>query len=272
MYSSNNTDVVEHISVFLFGALCVCTFTGNILVIIILITDSKLHKKQNAFIGLLSLADMSYSISSFLITNQTDSKNDFNIVWCIVDGTLLTSVLSLAAIAIDRYIALIWAPFRYNIIVTPKRCVTVCLLLGFGPVVLFYIIYNFDYNISNYIIIVCVSVTLTMNTCLYRNIYKQLQRKQGDIPVMQQDLEESKKLLKTFIIVVGIFIMTWIPYIIITVIIQILFNYEKVSFDSYLLIMVNAYGLTLLNSLANPIIYCFRMPSFRRAALKLVCH
>ncbi|XP_033113749.1 sphingosine 1-phosphate receptor 3-like [Anneissia japonica] len=260
---------MDHISEFLFDALCVCTFTGNILVIIILITDSKLHKKQNAFIGLLSLADMSYSISSFLITK---TQYEFGILWSIVDGTLLTSVFALTAIAIDRYIALIWAPFRYNIIVTPKRCVSVCLLLGFGPVVLFYIIYNFDDIIPTYIIIVCVSVTLTMNTCLYRNIYKQLQRKQGDIPVMQQDLEESKKLLKTFIIVVGIFIMTWIPYIIITDVFQILHTYQKISLDCYLLILVNAYGLTMLNSLANPIIYCFRMPSFRRAALKLVCH
>ncbi|XP_033113746.1 adrenocorticotropic hormone receptor-like [Anneissia japonica] len=267
----NNSDVVLNASIYALDTLCALTFLTNLLVFIVLITDTKLHKKQNAFIGLLSLADMSYSISTFLAIHKNPVGSGYRgVLWSIADGALLTSVLALAAIAIDRYIALIWAPFRYNIIVTPKRCVTVCLLLVFGPFVLFSIIYAFFDNTTANVTITCVTAAIIiMNTCIYRNIYKQLQRKQVGIPVMQQDLEESKKLLMTFTIIVGIFIITWTPLIILTLTTGVLGLFGNGR--SYFLMMIIGYEIGMVNSLANPIIYWFRMPTFRRAALKLVC-
>ncbi|XP_006898416.1 PREDICTED: olfactory receptor 7A17-like [Elephantulus edwardii] len=112
----------------LFLSMYLVTFTGNLLIILAIITDSRLHTPMYFFLSNLSLADIcltSTTVPKMLVNIQIQNKvityqsciaqMYFFVIFGDLDSFLLT------AMAYDRFVA-ICHPLRYTVIMSPKVC------------------------------------------------------------------------------------------------------------------------------------------------------
>ena len=112
----------------LFLSIYLVTFTGNLLIILAISSDSHLHVPMYFFLSNLSLADICFTsttIPKMLLNIQTQNKVItyvgclsqifFFIVFGCLDNLLLT------AMAYDRFVA-ICHPLHYTVIMNPRLC------------------------------------------------------------------------------------------------------------------------------------------------------
>ncbi|KAM5309018.1 olfactory receptor 7C1-like [Glossophaga mutica] len=112
----------------LFLSMYLVTFTGNLLIILAIISDPHLHTPMYFFLSNLSLADICFTtttIPKMLVNIQTQNKVItyagclsqifFFIVFGCLDNLLLT------VMAYDRYVA-ICHPLHYMVIMNPRLC------------------------------------------------------------------------------------------------------------------------------------------------------
>ncbi|XP_037679935.1 olfactory receptor 7A10-like [Choloepus didactylus] len=141
MESENQTDVSEFILLglsedsevqpLLFGMflmLYLVTLTGNLLIILAIISDSHLHTPMYFLLSNLSFADIgltSSTVPNMLVNIQTESKSItyknclsqmyFSLLFAGLDNFLLT------VMAYDRFVA-ICHPLHYMVIMSPQLC------------------------------------------------------------------------------------------------------------------------------------------------------
>ncbi|XP_039079601.1 olfactory receptor 7C1-like [Hyaena hyaena] len=112
----------------LFLSMYLVTFTGNLLIILAIVTDSRLHTPMYFFLSNLSFSDMCFistTIPKMLLNIQTQSKvityegclsqMYFYMLFGVFDNFLLT------VMAYDRFVA-ICHPLHYMVIMNPKFC------------------------------------------------------------------------------------------------------------------------------------------------------
>ncbi|XP_004716870.1 olfactory receptor 7C1-like [Echinops telfairi] len=112
----------------LFLSMYLITFTGNLLIILAIISDSHLHTPMYFFLSNLSFADICFTSTTMpkmLLNMQTQNKIItysgcltqifFFIVFGCLDNLLLTSM------AYDRFVA-ICHPLHYTVIMSPQLC------------------------------------------------------------------------------------------------------------------------------------------------------
>ena len=81
---------------------------------------------------------------------------------------------------------------------------------------------------------------------------------------------EAMHLLKAFVIVVGIFAMTWLPYCLVAEV-SMQLEEEYIYGPTFIAIYKAVTYLLYVNSAANPVIYSLRIPSFRHGVKALLC-
>ncbi|XP_047705370.1 olfactory receptor 7A10-like [Prionailurus viverrinus] len=122
-----------------FLSMYLVTFTGNLLMILAIITDPRLHMPMYFFLSNLSFSDICFTsttVPKMLLNIQTQSKvityegclsqMYFFMLFGVLDNILLT------VMAYDRFVA-ICQPLHYMVIMNPKFCailLLVCWLLG----------------------------------------------------------------------------------------------------------------------------------------------
>ncbi|KAF0877349.1 OR7AH protein, partial [Crocuta crocuta] len=112
----------------LFLSMYLVTFTGNLLIILAILTDSRLHSPMYLFLAKLSFSDMCFTsttVPKMLLNIQTQS-NMITYEGCLSQmyfymlfaelGNLLLTVM-----AYDRFVA-ICHPLHYMVIMNPKFC------------------------------------------------------------------------------------------------------------------------------------------------------
>ncbi|XP_036906142.1 olfactory receptor 18-like [Sturnira hondurensis] len=112
------------------------TMLGNLLIILAVSSDSRLHTPMYFFLSNLSLTDISLSstiVPKVLVNLQTHSKS-ITYAGCLTQVTFLSlfgclESLLLAVMAYDRLVA-ICQPLRYLVIMNPRLC-GLCVLLSF---------------------------------------------------------------------------------------------------------------------------------------------
>ncbi|XP_027624959.1 olfactory receptor 7A17-like [Tupaia chinensis] len=120
------------------------TVFGNLLIILLTISDSHLHTPMYFFLSVLSFIDICYtstSIPKMLVNIQTQSKvityagcitqMFFTVCFSGLDDFLLT------VMAYDRFVA-ICHPLHYVVIMNPRLCGQLILVSGLSVVSLFY--------------------------------------------------------------------------------------------------------------------------------------
>ncbi|XP_052045661.1 olfactory receptor 7G2-like [Apodemus sylvaticus] len=125
---------LQPVLVSLFFSIYLVTLLGNLIIILISISDSHLHTPMYLFLSNLSLNDICLSTSTIpkMLVNIKENSQSITYKGCL---TQMTFVLIfggmenalLAVMAYDRYIA-ICHPLRYKVIMEPCFCVLLILL------------------------------------------------------------------------------------------------------------------------------------------------
>ena len=171
---------------------------------------------------------------------------------------IISSLLSLALISLDRMLAIL-RPFRHRMLSAWHYHISigsVWLLASLNAIL--------NVNIGNaYSILTVITVmgSVVIITGAYLAIW--ISTRRNRLP-SSRNMEQNRKLAKTLFIVTAISIATCLP------------NGISLAFRDYLEHLHSfRVQITLVaqfsNSFLNPVVYCFKMPEFRRSLRKLLC-
>ncbi|XP_061554576.1 adenosine A2a receptor b [Phycodurus eques] len=284
---------------------------GNILVCWAVCLNSNLQSITNLFVVSLAAADIAVGLLAipFAITISTGFCADFHgclFIACFVLVLTQSSIFSLLAIAVDRYVA-IKNPLRYNSLVTGQRAkgiIALCWLLSVGigltPMLgwnkgwnstssscpegltecLFEGVVTMDYMIY-FNFFGCVLLPLVVMLVVYAHIFMAARRQlhlmvlKKVIPVpspaekrssFRSTLQKEVHAAKSLAIIVGLFAFCWLPVHIINC-----FNYLCDSCQRPHIWVLNiAIILSHANSVVNPFIYAYRIREFRQTFRRIL--
>uniref|UniRef100_A0A8C4RJW2 G-protein coupled receptors family 1 profile domain-containing protein n=1 Tax=Erpetoichthys calabaricus TaxID=27687 RepID=A0A8C4RJW2_ERPCA len=250
------------------GVLVVVTFCGNLVVIISISHFSQLHTPTNLLVLSLAAADflVGVLIMPIIIIQSIETCWYFGEVFCFIYTfflALLTtaSIINLAVIAIDRYIA-ICHPLTYSNKITVQIVVWLFAftyscsmslfggstegIIGLDPcpgdcIITLTPSWNIADLIFSFLLPFSIIIVLYAHVFQGKNISKKSERKAA----------------KTLGIVISIFLSCWLPYYCYTVINQFF------SLPPYLYNILT--WIAYLNSGINPVIYAFFYPWFRKS-------
>ncbi|KPP59226.1 hypothetical protein Z043_122872 [Scleropages formosus] len=266
----------------LFVIICSLIILENVLVLIAVFRNKKFHSAMFFFIGNLAFSDLlagsAYIANIFLSGPKTFHL--FPVQWFVREGTafiaLAASVFSLLAIAIERYIAIT----KVKVYGSNKTCrmfllIGTCwvtsILLGGLPILGWNCIGDlpecsavlplYSKRYTRFVVIIF-SVILLSIVILYVRIYRIVRSSH-----QQATNSQAYALLKTVTIVLGVFIMCWLPAFSILLL-------DTSCSMALCPILSNAnifFGVATLNSALNPLIYTLRSKDMRREFLRVLC-
>jgi allatostatin receptor len=293
---------VVHLTVSLiFGIIVLLGFLGNLLVIIVVWSNTQMQNTTNILIVSLAFADLSFIIFCvpFTAARYALATWPFGSVWCKISSYLMyvcafASVYTLVLMSLDRYLAVVH-PFT-SIKIRNRRNANLLVFLTWIIILGANLPVAFEFHVIEYAYYdrnrsTCLLVTnhtepaariyhgcffgfgyvlpLTLICVLYGFMLKRLLY--GVVPGGSQRAESirsKKRVTKMIIIVVGIFALCWLP-------IQILFMIQYFGhFEPSIVnfgIQMTCNCLAYVNSCVNPILYAFLSENFRRSFRKLLC-
>uniref|UniRef100_A0A8D0GAA1 Adenosine receptor A2 n=1 Tax=Sphenodon punctatus TaxID=8508 RepID=A0A8D0GAA1_SPHPU len=287
--------------------LAVLAILGNVLVCWAVAINSTLKNATNYFLVSLAVADIAVGLLAipFAIVISIGFHTDFHsclFLACFVLVLTQSSIFSLLAVAIDRYLA-IKIPLRYKSLVTGKRArglIAVLWVLSFGigltPLMgwnswdkatepcangtglrqqdclvlcLFENVVTMSYMVY-FNFFGCVLLPLLIMLGIYIKIFmvacKQLHQMEL-IGNSRTTLQKEFNAAKSLAIIVGLFAVCWLPLHVLNCIshFQPPFATEKPGWLMYMAIIFSH-----ANSVINPIIYAYRIRDFRYTFRKIL--
>ncbi|XP_070820766.1 adenosine A2a receptor a [Chaetodon trifascialis] len=276
---------------------------GNVLVCWAVCLNSNLQSITNFFVVSLAVADIAVGVLAipFSIVISTGFCSNFYgclFIACFVLVLTQSSIFSLLAIAIDRYIA-IKIPLRYNSLVTGQRaqgiiaiCWVLSIIIGLTPMMgwhevpksgnstcspglmkcLFEDVVSMEYMVY-FNFFACVLIPLLLMLAIYLCIFMAARHQLRLMEVKAVHGEKSRSTLqkevqaaKSLAIIVGLFVVCWLPLHIINCFT--LFCPRCDRPPSW--IMYVAIILSHANSVVNPFIYAYRIREFRQTFRKII--
>ncbi|XP_066501884.1 adenosine A2a receptor b [Hoplias malabaricus] len=283
---------------------------GNVLVCWAVCLNSNLQSITNFFVVSLAVADIAVGLLAipFAIVISTGFCSNFHgclFIACFVLVLTQSSIFSLFAIAVDRYIA-IKIPLRYNSLVTSKRAkgiIAVCwilsVIIGLTPMLgwnmkainvtnsscpagmtecLFEKVVTMDYMVY-FNFFGCVLMPLLAMLVIYARIFmaarrqlRQMEQKlchghsHSDGSSTRSTLQREVHAAKSLAIIVGLFAVCWLPLHIINCFT--LFCPKCARPPVW--IMYLAIILSHANSVVNPFIYAYRIRDFRHTFRRII--
>ncbi|XP_034393610.1 adenosine receptor A3-like [Cyclopterus lumpus] len=278
---------------------------GNVLVVYAVCTGIRDSLREPTYCFLVSLAVADFLVGvaavplAVLLDGWVSVTPDLCLLLsCIVLVLTQASVLSLLAIAVDRYLRL-HTPLRYKALATQRRtwtalsvCWTLSCLLGFTPLfgwrnqsclasdstntssssfisppctflsvisLPFMVYFNF---------LGCVMAPLLVMTLLYTQIFWSLQgRLKESFPHAQASLLREKRLACSLALVLILFASCWIPLHLMNCLL--LFHGPQAVTRGTL---YTGILLSHANSAVNPVVYACRIPKIQQAYLQIWRH
>uniref|UniRef100_A0A673U643 Alpha-1B adrenergic receptor n=1 Tax=Suricata suricatta TaxID=37032 RepID=A0A673U643_SURSU len=289
--SSNSTlpqlDITRAISVGLvLGAFILFAIVGNIVVILSVACNRHLRTPTNYFIVNLAIADLllSFTVLPFSAALEVLGYwvlgRVFCDIWAAVDVLCCTaSILSLCAISIDRYIGVRYS-LQYPTLVTRRKAILALLsvwvlstVISIGPLLgwkepapnddkecgvteePFYALFS---SLGSFYIPLAVILVMYCRVYIAKG-----HNPRSSIAVKLFKFSREKKAAKTLGIVVGMFILCWLPFFI-ALPLGSLFSTLKPP-DAVFKVV---FWLGYFNSCLNPIIYPCSSKEFKRAFVR----
>ncbi|XP_012689263.1 sphingosine 1-phosphate receptor 2 [Clupea harengus] len=275
-------DGLNSLSIF-FVVICSIIILENLLVLIAVFRNKKFHSAMFFFIGNLAFSDL-LAGSAYIANICLSGARTFDLVpvqWFIREGTafiaLAASVFSLLAIAIERYIAIT----KVKVYGSNKTCrmfllISACwgtsILLGGLPIIGWNCIGDLDecsavlpLNSKRYILFVVAifCIILLSIVILYVRIYLIVRHSHQETAANLQ----TYALLKTVTIVLGVFIVCWLPAFTI-----LMLDTSCPMASCPILQKADIFfGFATLNSALNPVIYTLRSKDMRKEFLRVLC-
>ncbi|XP_077348516.1 adrenocorticotropic hormone receptor [Lithobates pipiens] len=259
----------------------------NVLVLVAVIKNKNLHLPMYFFICSLAVSDILASLYKILESIMMilvrvghlqkkglfEQKMDDVMDWFFV-LSLLGSIFSLSAIAVDRYITIFYS-LRYHNIMTLRRAWiilatiwTFCGLCGIG------ILINFHDTVTILLFTVMFVLLLVFMVCLYIHMFllaqshaKKIASLSGQWNSVQQ--RTNMKGAITLTILLGVFICCWSPFFVHLLLFSFCPNNPYCA--CYMSTVYINCTLILCNSVIDPLIYAFRSPELQSTFKKMLC-
>ncbi|XP_030273278.1 adenosine A2a receptor a [Sparus aurata] len=287
--------------------IAVFSVLGNVLVCWAVCLNSNLQSITNFFVVSLAVADIAVGVLAipFSIVISTGFCSNFYgclFIACFVLVLTQSSIFSLLAIAIDRYIA-IKLPLRYNSLVTGQRaqgiiaiCWVLSIIIGLTPMMGWHKQPNYTNSTSEppcppglmrclfeqvvvmeYMVyfnfFACVLIPLLLMLAIYLCIFMAARHQLKLMEVKALHGEKSRSTLqkevqaaKSLAIIVGLFAVCWLPLHIINCFTLFCPDCQRPSHW----IMYVAIILSHANSVINPFIYAYRIREFRQTFRRII--
>ena len=268
--------------------LCLVISSGNFLIILAVIIDplKKLRSPFSFFLVNLAVSDLVVGIITMpasYAAHMSETKGRIpdhliKIFQISYFASATASVLSLGALCLDRFVAIKW-PIRYRKSLSLKRCAVISLLIWLfaGALTFVYLVAGF---ITQLMIFAHVAVvfTFTILVLTYHQVYKTLRQRQAELRRLQNSSSRDqndeirkttteKKVTRAFLFILGLFICSFLPALIMIYIIQFCNNcgctFRHVLRDLQIV-------LVCANSAMNPFVCTIRLGPFRRSILAIV--
>ncbi|KAG8455350.1 hypothetical protein GDO86_001520 [Hymenochirus boettgeri] len=269
-----------------FLIICSLIVLENLMVLIAIWKNNRFHNRMYFFIGNLALCDLLAGIAYIVNICMSGSKTmDISLTaWFVREGSMFValgaSTFSLLAIAIERHLTMIkMRPYDANKKHRVFLLIGTCWLISFSLGALPILGWNCITDLPNCSTILplyskryvgfCISifiVILIAIVILYARIYILVKSSSRRV-TNHSNSERSMALLRTVVIVVGVFIACWSPLFIL-LLIDVACEVKTCS------ILYKAQwfiALAVLNSALNPIIYTLASKEMRRTFFRLVC-
>ncbi|XP_076020865.1 adenosine A2a receptor a [Genypterus blacodes] len=283
--------------------IAVFSVLGNVLVCWAVCLNSNLQTITNFFVVSLAVADIAVGVLAipFAIVISTGFCSNYYgclFIACFVVVLTQSSIFSLLAIAIDRYIA-IKIPLRYNGLVTGQRaqgiiaiCWVLSIIIGLTPMMGWYHPIKsmnstcpaglMDCLFENVVVMeymvyfnffACVLIPLVLMLAIYLCIFMAARHQLKLMEVKAFHGEKSRSTMqkeiqaaKSLAIIVGLFVVCWLPLHIINCFTL----FCPLCVRPPLWIMNVAIFLSHANSVINPFIYAYRIREFRFTFRKII--
>ncbi|XP_017285922.1 sphingosine 1-phosphate receptor 5b [Kryptolebias marmoratus] len=279
-----------------FLVVCLLIVLENAVVLIAIWSNKKFHVPMYYLLGNLTLSDLLAGIAYManIVMSGHNTLKLTPLLWFLREGgvfiTLAASIISLLAIAIERHITMVMMRPHHG----AKKGRMLALigaswalsgLLGVLPILGWNCIRKLDqcstvlplytktyimFSISVFTVVLLAIVILYVRVFSIVRTNTQRQRISFKNTMRKSSVRKSQKyiaLLKTVTIVLGVFIVCWLPLFIL-----LLIDFfcqtgqcKLLKKSSYFL------GVAMINSLINPIIYTLTSKDMRRAILRLLC-
>ncbi|KAK2861798.1 hypothetical protein Q5P01_001331 [Channa striata] len=300
MSSSPGIKPQEHVDLVYISietAISLASVVGNVLVVLVVCVNRTLRNTTFSFIVSLAVADIAVGVLviPLAIVISLGLKTQF--YTCLFLSCLLliitqSSILSLLAIAIDRYLR-VKIPTRYTTIVTHGRAyVAVCFcwilsfLTGLVPMVgwnnldahtnlsssneivcKFTTVIRLDYMVYfNFFgwVVVPLIIMITLYAEIFRVIRRQLNRRAEATCDGDRYYRKELRLAKSLSLVVFLFAVCWLPIHIINCINFFCPECYIPKFATYVGIFMSH-----VNSALNPMVYAFRIKQFHITLIQI---
>ncbi|XP_013885962.1 sphingosine 1-phosphate receptor 3 [Austrofundulus limnaeus] len=282
--SSTNPGTVD-VQTIVFLIICSFIVLENLTVLVAIWKNHRFHNRMYYFIGNLALCDLLAGVS-YLVNLLLSGEKTLELsptLWFMREGStfvaLNASIFSLLAIAIERHLTMIkMRPYdankNYRVFLLIGTCWLIAICLGALPILGWNCIDNlpdcstvFPLYSKKYVAF-CITVFMVLllsMSILYARIYILVKSSSRKVS-KHSNSEHAMSLLRTIIIVVGVFIACWTPLFVL-LLVDVAFAWRcPILYKADWFIVV-----AVLNSAMNPVIYTLASREMRRAFLGLVC-
>ncbi|XP_033106601.1 adrenocorticotropic hormone receptor-like [Anneissia japonica] len=241
----------------------------NIGVIVVIASTKELQRRQNIFTCSLALSDGIFALSSLATLIALGDQTTFvQVMFSVSDISISVSLCTIGSIALERFIIIVWRPFERKKISTK----TILILCIFNWILIIAITvpgYVGNYRAEMYLTTPSfITGIIVFIVILYIAIYWSVRQHEPKTNSFRSKREKfnSDRLLVTFSLILGIFVVCWLPYCIVIILSNMSFEYcDEALTVSYMI----GFELILINSLSNPFIYLWRIKKFRNASCRL---
>ncbi|XP_030006897.1 sphingosine 1-phosphate receptor 3 [Sphaeramia orbicularis] len=269
--------------------LIICSFIvlENLTVLVAIWRNHRFHNRMYYFIGNLALCDLLAGVA-YLVNLLLSGEKTLQLspaLWFVREGSMFValgaSVFSLLAIAIERHLTMIkMRPYdankNYRVFLLIGACWMIAITLGALPIMGWNCLDNLP-DCSTVLplytkkyVAFCITVFMLLllaMSILYARIYILVKSSSRKVS-KHSNSEHAMSLLRTVIIVVGVFIACWTPIFVLLLVDVACVERQRCP------ILYKAdwfIALAVVNSAMNPIIYTLASREMRRAFLGLVC-
>ena len=250
-----------------FGLLSFLIIVGNALSISILF-KRRLRKRPHFLLISLAFADLLVGLipMPLYIMNQANLllHTAYWVYLCVDMITGLSSVFTLTAISLERLHA-ISRPLRHRQLTSRSYAIAIATPWIFSLIV------SLSYLLSVFSVITYLQffsgTTISLSTSLLVTCisYCIIWRKQASRIPNEAQARKNIHLNKTLLLITAIFFLSWLPFYILNIVISFCISCE--------IFFVKVYVLKFLqysNSFMNFLVYCFRMPDYRKALSRML--
>ncbi|XP_078693244.1 adenosine receptor A2b-like [Branchiostoma floridae x Branchiostoma belcheri] len=295
--STNELSTIAIVNITVEIIIAVAAVTGNSFVCLAVYKNRRLRGTTNYFIVSLAVADICVGLLGipFAIVTYLGFPHNFHGCLMMLSFIIITtqsSIFSLLAIAVDRYVA-IMNPLRYEYLMTTRTARwaialtwALSLLIGMVPLMgwnlgpsqngcAFTAVIDFDYFVY-FNFFGCVLTPLLIMGFIYSTIFWSVRKQLRSIKstdITTSAIEKKKKYFKkevkaakSLAIIVGLFAVCWLPLHTLNCIDHLCREACPYPYE----LLMTAILLSHANSAVNPVIYAFRNRDYRNTFKSLV--